>query len=104
MRLQKQVQRQSSDSSNTSPQGGKTFLMQSHGMLVPLQDKVSADKPPEASSSKDQETKQCHVCDKRFFSKSDLRTHILSQHQTNDHDMDDCVNCVTQALRAAHKR
>ena len=58
-------------------------------------------------------TKRCHVCDKRFSTKSELRVHMMSRHQTKDHDMTDCENCVTyrmkchtrsQALRAAHKR
>ena len=57
-------------------------------------------------------TKKCHVCDKRFFSKSNLRVHMMS-HQENDHDMGQCDKCVTylkkdnkrsQAQTASHKR
>ena len=39
-------------------------------------------------------TKCCHVCDKRFFQKSNLRDHMKS-HQSNDHDMSKCDHCVT---------
>ena len=58
-------------------------------------------------------TKRCHVCNKRFFSKQNLRSHMLSHHQTNDHDMAKCDNCViylkkshrlSQARTASHKR
>ena len=45
-------------------------------------------------------TKKCHVCDRRFFSKPDLRAHMMSQHQTNDHDMADCDNCVTHLKKS----
>ena len=47
--------------------------------------------------------KRCHLCDKRFFAKSDLRVHMMSHHQTDDHDMDDCDNCVTH-LKKNHIR
>ena len=40
-------------------------------------------------------TKRCHVCDRRFFLLSSLRDHMMSRHQTEDHDIDDCENCVT---------
>ena len=40
-------------------------------------------------------TKLCHVCDKRFFLISDVRAHMLSLHQLGDHDIDKCVDCVT---------
>ena len=38
-------------------------------------------------------TKSCHVCDKRFFKKSNLRVHMKT-HQTKDHDMSKCDQCV----------
>ena len=40
-------------------------------------------------------TKRCHVCDKRFFVLGSLRAHMMSHHQTNDHDIAHCDNCVT---------
>ena len=40
-------------------------------------------------------TKRCHICNTRFFFKSGLRAHMLSQHQTNHHDIDLCENCLT---------
>ena len=58
-------------------------------------------------------TKRCHVCDKRFFSKAVLCAHMMSQHQTKDHDMSNCDDCVTylkknlkmsQARAAVQKR
>ena len=58
-------------------------------------------------------TKCCHVCDKRFFSVTDLRAHITLQHLTKDHNVDKCEDCVrllkknhkrSQALKASHKR
>ena len=57
--------------------------------------------------------KWCHVCDKRFYAKSNLRVHMMSQHQTKDHDIDECDDCVpclkkdprlSLAQRASHKR
>ena len=57
-------------------------------------------------------TKCCHLCD-RLFSKHDLRAHVKSQHDTNDHDMNNCDDCVrvlnknhrqVQAAIAASKR
>ena len=58
-------------------------------------------------------TKKCHVCDERFFfRKTDLHAH-MSHHQTKDHDMNKCYECVgyqktnhrlSQALVASHKR
>ena len=38
--------------------------------------------------------KSCHVCDRRFYSNQDLRAHMKSQHQTADHDMSKCDDCV----------
>ena len=58
-------------------------------------------------------TKQCHVCDKRFFWKADLRAHMTSRHQTKDHDVEKCDKCVislkknqrlSQAAIASNKR
>ena len=58
-------------------------------------------------------TKRCHVCDKRFFAKRELRAHMSSQHQTIDHDMAECDNSViylkkshtrSQAMTASHER
>ena len=57
--------------------------------------------------------KQCHVCDKRFSWKSNLRALMMSQHQKEDHDVDKCDDCVTnlkpnqrkcKAGVASHKR
>ena len=45
-------------------------------------------------------TKRCHVCDKRFSRKAELCSHMLSQHQTNDHDIADRV----PHLKENHKR
>ena len=47
-------------------------------------------------------TKLCHVCDNRFFAKADLRSHMMARHQTKDHDMTGCDNCVTH-LKKNHK-
>ena len=44
-------------------------------------------------------TKWCHVCDKRFFDKSELRAHMMSQHQTKDHEIDECDDCVSYLKR-----
>ena len=58
-------------------------------------------------------TKCCHVCDKRFFILNSLRAHMLSQHQSKDHDVARCDDCVTylkknhrmsQAKKASNKR
>ena len=58
-------------------------------------------------------TKCCHVCDKRFFMLSNLRDHMMSHHQTKDHDIVKCDHCVTylkknhrmsEAIIAANKR
>ena len=58
-------------------------------------------------------TKGCHVCDEQFFSKTGLRFHMMSNHQTEDHDVDTCNDCVTnlkknqimsQAVVASRKR
>ena len=40
-------------------------------------------------------TKGCHICNKRFFWKAYLRAHMLSNHQTDAHDVDECDDCVT---------
>ena len=48
-------------------------------------------------------TKCCHVCEKRFFMLAHLRAHMLSQHKTNDHDMDDCADCDT-CLKKSDRR
>ena len=47
-------------------------------------------------------TKCCHVCEKRFFILSSLRDHMMSQHQTKDHDVVKCDHCVT-FLKKNHK-
>ena len=58
-------------------------------------------------------TKWCHLCSKGFFRKKNLRDHMISNHQTEDHDVDECEDCITnlkknerlyQALIAARKR
>ena len=58
-------------------------------------------------------TKCCHMCDKRFFAKRNLRAHMISHHQTKDHDIDECEDCLcylkqhhkmSQAKKASWKR
>ena len=44
--------------------------------------------------------KRCHVCDKRFFWKAGLRAHMLSQHQTHDHDIAECDDCFAHLKKS----
>ena len=48
-------------------------------------------------------TKRCHVCDKRFFWKAGLRAHMLSQHQTHDHDIAECDDCLAHLKKSGRR-
>ena len=51
--------------------------------------------------------KQCHVCNMRFHQKADLRAHMKSRHETNDHSMvtcDDCITSLSHVQAASHIR
>ena len=37
----------------------------------------------------------CHLCEKRFFSKSELQRHTLRMHTREGHDMDTCEDCAS---------
>ena len=39
-------------------------------------------------------TKCCHICSERFFRRKNVRDHMISKHQTDDHDVDKCEDCV----------
>ena len=56
---------------------------------------------------------ECHVCEKKFFSPSRVRKHILRAHVKEGHDMQSCAECQrltqvdrkrSEAMKAAFRR